>query len=144
MQMSKPDPRWAAMRMTEVGAASTDGAIAVLPVGATEQHGPHLATGTDTLLAEREHLNAAREELKGRFDVLISDIGMPDADGYELIRRIRELPDGRNVPAAALTALARSEDRMRALTAGFQTHLAKPIAPGELVAVVRSLAALRR
>jgi CheY-like chemotaxis protein len=77
-------------------------------------------------------------------DVILSDIGMPDADGYELIRRIRELPEGRNVPAAALTALARSEDRLRALTAGFQTHLAKPIAPGELVAVVRSLAALRR
>jgi creatinine amidohydrolase len=59
MQMSKPDPRWAAMRMTEVGAASTDGAIAVLPVGATEQHGPHLATGTDTLLAERVSVAAA-------------------------------------------------------------------------------------
>jgi PAS domain S-box-containing protein len=77
-------------------------------------------------------------------DVILSDIGLPDVDGYEFIRRIREMPDGRNVPAAALTALARGEDRMRALNAGFQTHLAKPIAPGELVAVVRSLAALRR
>jgi PAS domain S-box-containing protein len=76
-------------------------------------------------------------------DVILSDIGLPDVDGYELIRRIREMPHGRNVPAAALTALARSEDRMRALNAGFQTHLAKPVALGELVAVVRSLAALR-
>ena len=77
-------------------------------------------------------------------NVILSDIGLPDVDGYELIRRIREMPDGRNVPAAALTALVRGDDRMRALNAGFQTHLAKPIAPGELVAVVRSLAALRR
>jgi PAS domain S-box-containing protein len=76
-------------------------------------------------------------------NVILSDIGLPDVDGYELIRRIREMPNGRNVPAAALTALARSEDRMRALNAGFQTHLAKPIALGELVAVVRSLTALR-
>jgi PAS domain S-box-containing protein len=75
--------------------------------------------------------------------VVLSDIGMPGQDGYEFIRRVRQLPGGNSVPAAALTALARSEDRMRALQAGFQTHVAKPIAPNELVAVVRSLAALR-
>jgi CheY-like chemotaxis protein len=74
--------------------------------------------------------------------VVLSDIGMPIQDGYEFIRRMRQLPGGASVPAAALTALARSEDRMRALQAGFQTHVAKPIAPSELVAVVRSLAAL--
>lgn len=74
--------------------------------------------------------------------VVLSDIGMPGRDGYELIRRIRQLPGGAFVPAAALTALARPEDRMRALQAGFQTHVAKPIAPRELVAVVRSLGAL--
>jgi PAS domain S-box-containing protein len=74
--------------------------------------------------------------------VILSDIGMPVHDGYELVRSIRELPGGATVPAAALTALARSEDRMRALRAGFQTHLSKPIAPLELVAVVRSLAAV--
>jgi PAS domain S-box-containing protein len=77
-------------------------------------------------------------------DAILSDIGMPDADGYELIRKIREMPDGRNVPAVALTALARSEDRMRALNAGFQIHLAKPIAPGELVAMVRNLTTFRK
>jgi creatinine amidohydrolase len=59
MHMSKPNPRWAAMAMGAVGAAAEAGAIAVLPVGATEQHGPHLATGTDTLLAERVSLAAA-------------------------------------------------------------------------------------
>jgi PAS domain S-box-containing protein len=77
-------------------------------------------------------------------DVILSDIGMPGQDGYEFIRRIRQQPGGANVPAAALTALARSEDRMRALRAGFQTHVSKPVAAGELVAVVRSLASLHR
>jgi signal transduction histidine kinase len=77
-------------------------------------------------------------------DVVLSDIGMPGRDGYELIRGIRRLPGGANVPAAALTALARSEDRMHALNAGFQTHVAKPVAAGELVAVVRSLASVHR
>jgi signal transduction histidine kinase len=77
-------------------------------------------------------------------DVILSDIGMPVHDGYELIRRVRQHPDGALVPAAALSALTQPEDRMRALQAGFQTHLAKPIAPAELVATVRSLAALRR
>ena len=75
--------------------------------------------------------------------VILSDIGMPGRDGYELVRSIRDLPGGASVPAAALTALARMEDRMRALRAGFQTHLSKPVAPLELVAVVRSLAALQ-
>jgi len=78
-----------------------------------------------------------------RPDVILSDIGMPGEDGYDLIRRVRNLPGGHSTPAAALTALARSEDRMRALKAGFQTHVSKPVAPAELVAVVRSLATLR-
>lgn len=74
--------------------------------------------------------------------VILSDIGMPGQDGYDFIRRVRELPNGAWVPAAALTALARADDRMRALQAGFQTHLAKPVAAAEVVAVVRSLASL--
>jgi len=75
--------------------------------------------------------------------VLISDIGMPMHDGYELISRVRALPGGRSVPAIALTALARTEDRTRALKAGFQMHVAKPVDASELVAVVRNLADLR-
>lgn len=75
-------------------------------------------------------------------DVILSDIGMPLRDGYDLIREIRTRPRGGMVPAAALTALARSGDRMRALQAGFQTHVAKPVAAAEVVAVVRSLASL--
>ncbi len=80
----------------------------------------------------------------GKFspDVLLSDLGMPGQDGYELIRRIRALPGGRTLPAAALTALTRSEDRTRALNAGYQTHLGKPIDAAEVVAMVRSLANL--
>jgi signal transduction histidine kinase/ActR/RegA family two-component response regulator len=77
-----------------------------------------------------------------RPDVLISDIGMPHEDGYELIRRIRALPAARGgrVPALALTAFARVEDRMHVLRAGFQMHVPKPIEPDELIAVVASLA----
>jgi PAS domain S-box-containing protein len=73
--------------------------------------------------------------------VLVSDIGMPGEDGYSLIRKIRQLsPEvGGKIPAAALTAYARPEDRVRAIRAGFQLHLPKPIEPAELAAVVASL-----
>jgi PAS domain S-box-containing protein len=77
-----------------------------------------------------------------RPDVLVSDIEMPDEDGYALIRKVRaRAPErGGQIPAAALTAYARSEDRMRALVAGFQIHVPKPVEPAELVTVVASLA----
>ncbi|HTG36155.1 MAG TPA: response regulator [Thermoanaerobaculia bacterium] len=75
-------------------------------------------------------------------DVLLSDIGVPGEDGYSLIRkvRMREPALGGNVPAAALTAYARAEDRLRALEAGYQTHLAKPVDPSELIATIARLA----
>lgn len=75
-------------------------------------------------------------------DILISDLGMPDEDGYSLISKIRALPSDRggHIPAAALTAYARAEDRMRVLRSGFQFHLPKPIDSAELVTVVASLA----
>jgi len=74
--------------------------------------------------------------------VLIADIGMPGTDGFELIRRIRQWPEQSicEMPAAALTAYARSEDRQRVLRSGFQMHLANPIDPKELVAAVAALA----
>ena len=64
-------------------------------------------------------------------DVLVSDIGMPEQDGYELIRRIRSLPaeHGGHTPAAALTAFTSSEDRLRALASGYQMHISKPFEP---------------
>jgi PAS domain S-box-containing protein len=75
-------------------------------------------------------------------DILISDLGMPDEDGYSLISKIRALPSerGGQIPAAALTAYARAEDRMRVLRSGFQFHLPKPVDSAELVTVVASLA----
>jgi CheY-like chemotaxis protein len=80
-----------------------------------------------------------------RPDMIVSDIGMPGEDGYDFIRRVRALAadEGGRTPAAALTAFARAEDRTRALRAGYQTHVAKPVEPTELTAVVASLATRR-
>jgi CheY-like chemotaxis protein len=74
-------------------------------------------------------------------DVLVSDIEMPDVNGYELIRRLRQSDRAelRRLPAVALTAYARTEDRLKALLAGFQTHVPKPVEPAELVTVIASL-----
>jgi len=73
--------------------------------------------------------------------VLITDLGMPHVDGFQLIEQVRRHrnPVVRRMPAAALTAYARSEDRVKALKAGFQIHLAKPIDPAELVATIAAL-----
>jgi PAS domain S-box-containing protein len=89
---------------------------------------------------------SAREALvlvaKERPDVMVSDIGMPGADGYELLRQVRELGDrqGGRLRAIALTAFARSEDRTRALRAGFLAHVAKPVDASELVATIATVA----
>jgi PAS domain S-box-containing protein len=75
-------------------------------------------------------------------DVVVADLGMPNVDGFQFIDRVRRHHSSRvrDVPAAALTAYARSEDRMKALRAGFQIHLAKPIDPAELVTTIAALA----
>jgi CheY-like chemotaxis protein len=75
-------------------------------------------------------------------EVLISDIGMPEEDGYSLIRRIRALPteQGGRIPAVALTAYAHLSDRTRALIEGFNNHVSKPAEPEELIAVVAAVA----
>jgi PAS domain S-box-containing protein len=96
--------------------------------------------GAEVLTAgsAREAL-ATLEEM--RPDLLISDIGMPGEDGYELIRQVRALPAerGGRIPAIALTAYARMEDRLRALRAGYQMHISKPVELAELVTVMASL-----
>jgi CheY-like chemotaxis protein/nitrogen-specific signal transduction histidine kinase len=81
-----------------------------------------------------------------RPDVIVSDVGMPDEDGFALIRQVRarEVEGGGSVPAIALTGYVRPEDRARLLAAGFQQHLRKPVEPGEIVAAIASLAAIGR
>jgi signal transduction histidine kinase/PAS domain-containing protein/ActR/RegA family two-component response regulator len=96
--------------------------------------------GVEAILA-----SSAEEGLKclqeTKPDVLISDIGMPGEDGYAFIRNVRHLSEAaKDTPAIALTAFARSEDRRRAIMAGFQMYIAKPIEPAELVAMIANLA----
>jgi CheY-like chemotaxis protein len=78
-------------------------------------------------------------------NVLVSDIGMPEMDGYELLQRIRALGEakGGKLPAIALTAFARPEDRTRARRAGFQIHLSKPVEPSELIATIAGIVGRR-
>jgi PAS domain S-box-containing protein len=91
---------------------------------------------------------AEAHELLARWipDVLISDIGMPGEDGYSLLRRIRSLPPDRGgrVPAIALTAYVKADDRRKALAAGFQTHVGKPVDPDELELVIAGLVGVTR
>ena len=86
-----------------------------------------------------EALEALRRR---RPDVLVCDIGMPGEDGYALLARVRDLTaeEGGLVPAVALTAYARADDRRRALAAGYQAHLAKPVDPDELISLVARMA----
>ncbi|MBS1812340.1 MAG: response regulator [Acidobacteria bacterium] len=98
--------------------------------GATVKKAESAATAFD-LITEGERVP----------DLLVSDISMPDEDGYMLIRKIRNLPrsKGGAIPAVALTAFGRMEDRVRALSAGFQMHLPKPVEPAELALVAANL-----
>ncbi|MGE0131683.1 MAG: PAS domain S-box protein [Blastocatellales bacterium] len=106
-----------------------------------EQHGA-LVTGVDSADAALAEIESRLEdEVAAPFDVLISDIGMPGADGYELVRRVRAHADERvsRIRAVALTAYARTEDRLRALQAGFQMHVPKPVDEEELTIVIAAL-----
>ena len=100
--------------------------------------------------AEVHAVASAAEALDGleafHPDVLVSDIGLPEVDGYQLIEQLRQKPagEGGTVPALALTAFARTEDRTRALLAGYDMHLSKPVEPAELLATVSTLARLAR
>ncbi len=94
-------------------------------------------------LVETARSAAEGLEVLQRFqpNVLVSDIGMPDEDGYAFLRRVRSLPRGGAIPAIALTAYAREEDRVRALSIGYTTHLGKPVDPDALRRAVANLAA---
>jgi CheY-like chemotaxis protein len=90
-------------------------------------------------------VEAIAELKRNQPDLIISDIGMPGMDGYQFIHEVRELDasQGGTVPAIALTAFARSEDRTRAMMAGYNMHVAKPIEAQELLATVANLAGRR-
>jgi PAS domain S-box-containing protein len=97
-------------------------------------------------VVQAESAGEGVEVVRGRRPhVVLSDIGMPGEDGYQFLRRLRELPpeQGGDTPVVALTAYARSEDRRRALLAGFQMHMTKPVEPAELLAVVTNLSKKR-
>jgi len=74
-----------------------------------------------------------------RPDVMVSDIGMPDEDGYSLIRRVRQLGGERKLPAIALTAYARKQDADQAIASGYDRHLPKPVAPADLIRAIKSV-----
>jgi CheY-like chemotaxis protein len=98
------------------------------------------ASGAEVAAVEsaQEALNNLQSSIP---DVLLSDIGLPIESGYELIRKVRGLnSEARDVPAVALTAFATDKDRQRALSAGFQIHLAKPVEPDILIETIERLA----
>jgi CheY-like chemotaxis protein len=101
--------------------------------GAEVETARSAATGFAALLRFRPH-------------VVVSDIGMPDEDGYSFMRRVRDLEAalGGDVPSIALTAYTRREDKQRALAMGFTTHLSKPVHPNELVTAVADLVGVAR
>lgn len=74
-----------------------------------------------------------------QFDVIVSDIGMPEIDGYELARRLRELPGYASVPMIAVTGFTRYNDHMKALESGFNAHLSKPVHPTTLLDLIERL-----
>jgi CheY-like chemotaxis protein len=81
-------------------------------------------------------LSSAKQD---QFDVIISDIGMPQMNGYELARAVREMPGYETVPMVALTGYSKFDDRQRSLDAGFNAHLTKPIEPRELLDLIEQL-----
>lgn len=91
-----------------------------------------VTTASSALMA----LGAAKSE---RFDVVISDIGMPEMDGYDLAAALRALPEYESVPIVALTGFAMFDDRERSLRAGFDAHLTKPIEPRTLLELLEQL-----
>ncbi len=147
--MPDPSPRPAAPKpQSEPPLAPTDAVLRGMRVLVVDDEPDALELVAAVLVdagAEVDMATSAEEGLEALArslpHVLVSDIGMPDQDGYSLIRRIRALPreKGGALPALALTAFAREEDRTKALSAGYTTHIGKPVNPEALVAAVRNL-----
>jgi CheY-like chemotaxis protein len=119
----KPQPEFDHLHVL-VAEDDADSAAAVTAI--LEQHGCE----TQTASTASECLRITGEWSP---DVLICDVGLPDDDGYGLLKRLRRLPEGESLPAIALTAYTRPEDRARALAAGFRAHLSKPLDPDSLL-----------
>jgi signal transduction histidine kinase len=128
----------------------------VAEVALEELHGMHILIVEDdtdsrnvlAVLLQRlgalvESAGSAKEAFERvthhRPDVLVSDIGMPEEDGYSLMRRVRQLVGDRKLPAIALTAYARKQDADEALASGYDRHLAKPVAPADLIRAIKSV-----
>jgi CheY-like chemotaxis protein len=136
-------------RSTSAPAAITGTALTGIHVLAVDDEPDALALVCEVLEAAGARVTTAQSAAEGLArldsepaDVVVADLGMPNTDGFSFIEQVRRhpRPQVREVPAAALTAYARSEDRMKALRAGFQIHLAKPVDPAELVATIAALA----
>ena len=130
---------------TDAGAPNLSG----IHVLAVDDEKDALSLVSDVLQAAGAHVTTANSAAEALAfidtavpDVLIADLGMPTIDGFALIERIRHHQNAavQDLPAAALTAFARSDDRIKALRAGFDIHLAKPIEPAELMTTVAALA----
>jgi PAS domain S-box-containing protein len=122
-RMTNPDPDFQSLHVL-VAEDDVDSAAAVTAI--LRLHGCE----TQTASTASECLRITGE---WPTDVLICDVGLPDDDGYGLLQRLRRLPEGEKIPAIALTAYARPEDRARALAAGFRAHLSKPLDPESLL-----------
>jgi CheY-like chemotaxis protein len=96
----------------------------------------HAGYEVTTASSAPEAIALAREH---RFDVIISDIGMPEMNGYELARVLRQLPGYEQVPLVAVTGYSMFDDRTRSLTAGFSEHLTKPIEPRAFLKLIEQL-----
>lgn len=138
-----PAPERKSQDLTHPPAASCLAGLTILAIDDEAESLRLLAESLKLFGAQVTTANSALQGLQsGRVDVVICDIGMPREDGYSFIRRMRavEQTAGKLTPAIALTAYARSEDRMKTLSAGFQIHLSKPVNPLELVSIVAGLA----
>lgn len=144
----QPTERHAEVGVAEEGESSVRG-LHVLVVDDDDDARAFLATALGTWGCVVEVADSASQALalleRRPPDVLVSDIAMPGEDGYTLIEKIRALPPhrGGRVAAVALTAHARGEDRKRAIVAGFQRHVAKPVDAAELVTIIRSVTSAR-
>ena len=128
VELDTPDPECGRLDGLSVLVVDDDADVRDALAGVLERCGATVRAAAGT----REAMTAVREAVP---DVLVSDLGMPGDDGYELIRQVRMLPPdgGGALPALAVSAYSRESDLRKALAAGFRVHLAKPVAAAELV-----------